>query len=276
MSLKTASTIIIAAFSGWNDAAESASDAVDFLLDSWDGHVATELPSDDFYDYSYSRPEAVLGAHNAREIDWPGTTVFHAHGHPLGQREVYIVQGVEPNFRWKSFCEQILAAIPHHGNAVLVTLGAMLADVPHTRAIPVQGTTSNPGLQESTGYEASRYEGPTGIVGVLSHTADQAGIPGVALWAAVPHYVAHPPNPKATLALLRALEDLLDCTLSLEDVTEDARAWQHGVEELAAEDEEVAEYVRNLEETQDTAELPEATGEAIAREFERYLRRRER
>ena len=92
---------------------------MDFLLDSWDGHVATELPSDDFYDYSYSRPEAVLGAHNAREIDWPGTTVFHAHGHPLGQREVYIVQGVEPNFRWKSFCEQILAAIPHHGNAVL-------------------------------------------------------------------------------------------------------------------------------------------------------------
>ena len=143
VSLKTASTIIIAAFSGWNDAAESASDAVDFLLDSWDGHVATELPSDDFYDYSYSRPEAVLGAHNAREIDWPGTTGFHAHGHPLGQREVYIVQGVEPNFRWKSFCEQILAAI-----AAEAAAGGLVI----TELKPGKGDPALPGMLVAVHY----------------------------------------------------------------------------------------------------------------------------
>lgn len=276
MGLTSAATIIIAAFSGWNDAAESASDALDFLLDAWDGHEAVELPADDFYDYSFHRPEVVLGYDNVREIEWPGTTVYHAHGHPLTGREVYLVHGAEPNFRWRSFCEHVLAAVPRHEGAVLVTLGAMLADVPHTRPIPVHGTTSDAALQETTGYEASRYEGPTGILGVLSHHAAALGIPGVSLWAAVPHYVAQPPNPKATLALLRAVEDVLDCTLALDEITEDARAWQHGVEELAADDEEVADYVRNLEENQDTAELPEATGEAIAREFERYLRRRER
>jgi predicted ATP-grasp superfamily ATP-dependent carboligase len=168
-----------------------------------------------------------------------------------------------------------LNQVPTNKKTVLITLGALLADVPHTRPIPVNGTTSNAELQEITGFEMSRYEGPTGILGILQTEAESRGIAGMSLWAAVPHYVAAPPCPKATLAILRSIEDLLDVAIPIDDLVEDARAWQTGVEEMTSEDEEVAEYVRNLEESQDTAELPEASGEAIAKEFERYLRRRE-
>jgi predicted ATP-grasp superfamily ATP-dependent carboligase len=177
--------------------------------------------------------------------------------------------------RWKQFCTDIMAQLELGESTVLVTLGALLADVAHTRAIPVSGTTSNTQLQTVTGFEPSRYEGPTGILGILQSEFEVQGIPSVALWAAIPHYVASPPCPKATLALIRGLEDLLDTSIPVTELVEEARAWQLGVEELATEDEEISEYVRSLEESQDTAELPEATGEAIAREFERYLRRRE-
>jgi predicted ATP-grasp superfamily ATP-dependent carboligase len=177
--------------------------------------------------------------------------------------------------RWKQFCSEILANIEVGERTVLITLGALLADVAHTRPIPVSGTTSSKRLQEISGFESSKYEGPTGILGILQSEFEVQGIPAVALWAALPHYVASPPCPKATLALIRGLEDLLDTAIPVVELVEEARAWQLGVEELSTEDEEISEYVRTLEETQDTAELPEATGEAIAREFERYLRRRE-
>jgi predicted ATP-grasp superfamily ATP-dependent carboligase len=157
---------------------------------------------------------------------------------------------------------------------MVVTLGALLADSPHTRPVPVSGTSSDTDLSLRLGYEPSTYEGPTGIVGVLQDACAQAGIPAVSLWAAVPHYVAQPPCPKATLALLARIEDLLDVPVPLGDLPEESRAWQIGVDELAAEDDEIAAYVRTLEEAVDTAELPEASGDAIAREFERYLRRR--
>ncbi len=157
---------------------------------------------------------------------------------------------------------------------MVVTLGALLADTPHTRPIPVTGTVTDPSLAESLNLEISTYEGPTGIVGVLQAACGRVGLPAISVWAAVPHYVAQPPCPKATLALLRKVEDLLDLAIPLGDLPEDARAWERGVDELAAEDEEIAEYVQTLEEARDTADLPEASGEAIAQEFERYLRRR--
>ena len=157
----------------------------------------------------------------------------------------------------------------------MVTLGALLADTPHTRPIPVTGTATEPDLVDRLKLEQSTYEGPTGIVGVFQDACVQLDIPAVSYWAAVPHYVAQPPCPKATLALLGQLEDLLECGIPLGDLPEDARAWERGVDELAEEDEDVADYVRALEETRDTADLPEASGEAIAREFERYLKRRE-
>jgi hypothetical protein len=158
---------------------------------------------------------------------------------------------------------------------LVVILGALLGDTPHTRPVPVSGVTSDPDLARTMDLEETKYEGPTGIVGILQEACTHAGVPAVSLWAAVPHYVSQPPNPKATLALLNRLEDLIDLRIPLGELAEDARAWQLGVDQLAAEDSEVAEYVQTLEEARDTAELPEASGEAIAREFERYLRRRD-
>ena len=269
-------TIIIAAFAGWNDAAQSATDALEALLDIWDVQEVHELSADDYYDYTFNRPEISTTLDGQRLIEWPSTTVFRAKTDALPNSEIFLVLGVEPNLKWKTFCDEVLKSVPPAEGTVLITLGALLADVPHTRPIPVNGTSANTTLQELTGFEQSRYEGPTGILGILQSEAEIHGIPSMALWAAVPHYVAAPPCPKATLGLLRALEDVLDISLALEELVEDSIAWQTGVEEMANEDEEVAEYVRSLEETQDTADLPEASGEAIAREFERYLRRREK
>jgi hypothetical protein len=268
-------TIVIAAFGGWNDAAQSATDALEHLLDVWHSEEVIDLPGDDYYDYQFNRPEVSIGIAGDREVAWPGTTIFKATADTLPDTKIYLVHGVEPSMRWKQFCADIMAQLELGESTVLVTLGALLADVAHTRAIPVSGTTSNTQLQTVTGFEASHYEGPTGILGILQSEFEVQGIPSVALWAAIPHYVASPPCPKATLALIRGLEDLLDTSIPVTELVEEARAWQLGVEELATEDEEISEYVRSLEESQDTAELPEATGEAIAREFERYLRRRE-
>jgi predicted ATP-grasp superfamily ATP-dependent carboligase len=162
------------------------------------------------------------------------------------------------------------------GVRLVVALGALLADTPHTRPVPVSGTVSDPELGVRLGLEQSRYEGPTGITGVFQDACAAADMPSLSLWAAVPHYVAQPPCPKATLALLGRLEDLLDIAVPVEDLVEDARAWERGVDEMASDDAEVADYVKQLEEQRDTSELPEASGDAIAREFERYLKRRQR
>ena len=268
-------TIIIAAFGGWNDAGQSATDALEHLLDVWQSEEVIDLLGDDFYDYQFNRPEVSIGLDGDREVAWPGTTIFKAATDTLPNTKIYLVHGVEPSMRWKQFCAQILSHIELGERNVLITLGALLADVAHTRPIPVSGTTSNRKLQEISGFETSKYEGPTGILGILQSEFEVQGIPSVALWAALPHYVASPPCPKATLALVRGLEDLLDTAIPVVELVEEARAWQLGVDELSTDDEEISEYVRALEETQDTAELPEATGEAIAKEFERYLRRRE-
>ena len=185
-----------------------------------------------------------------------------------------LIRGIEPNMRWQSFAGEILGYCHELGVEMVVTLGALLADSPHSRPVPVTGTSSDEALTRSLNLEQSRYEGPTGIVGIVQDACTRAGVPALSIWAAVPHYVAQPPCPKATLALLRHIEDLLDVPIPFGDLPEDARAWERGVDELASEDDEVADYVRSLEEAKDLAEAPEASGDAIAREFERYLRRR--
>jgi hypothetical protein len=176
--------------------------------------------------------------------------------------------------RWRQFCAELLAAIDDLGGQLIVTLGALLADTPHTRPIPVNGSATEPELLDRLELEQPTYEGPTGIVGVFQETCGTLDLPSVSYWAAVPHYVAQPPCPKATLALVGQLEELLDHAIPLGDLPDDARAWERGVDELAEDDEDIADYVRSLEETRDTTDLPEASGEAIAREFERYLKRR--
>ena len=266
--------VMVAAFEGWNDAGEAASGALGHLEQVWRSQPIAELDPEDYHDFQVNRPLVGLDEDGRREVTWPTTTLSWASP-PGAARDVVLVRGIEPSMRWRAFVAEVLGHAEQLGVTTLVTLGALLADVPHTRPIPVTTTSDDEGLMSRLALEPSAYQGPTGIVGVLQETARRAGIPGLSLWAAVPHYVAQPPSPKATLALLRRVEELLDVTVPLGELPEDARAWEHGVDELAEEDSEIAEYVRQLEEAKDTAELPEATGEAIAREFERYLRRRD-
>jgi len=264
--------VMLCAFEGWNDAGDAASSAVLHLEEVWVATQIAEIDPEDYYDFQVNRPEVVI-EEGVRSITWPTTRLSVARI-PLATRDVVLVHGIEPSMRWRTFTEEILGAARDLGVEMIVTLGALLADSPHTRPVPVSGTASDSEIALRLGYEPSSYEGPTGIVGVLQDACAAAGIPAVSLWAAVPHYVAQPPCPKATLALLARIEDLLDVPVPLGDLPEESRAWQIGVDELAGEDEEIAQYVRTLEEAVDTAELPEASGDAIAREFERYLRRR--
>ena len=265
-------TVMVAAFEGWNDAGSAATSALTHLADIWGASQVRELDPELYHDFQVNRPVMESGPDGERVITWPTTTVSTAE---LEDRTVVLVHGIEPSFRWRSYCAELLDLAEELGVQTVVTLGALLADVPHTRPIPMTATTESVGLQAVLDVEPSLYEGPTGIVGVLQHAAAQRGFQSVSLWAAVPHYVANPPSPKATLAILTRVEELLAEPVPLGDLPDDAEAWQHGVDELASEDAEISEYVQQLEEAKDTADLPEASGDAIAREFERYLRRRD-
>ncbi|WP_169945972.1 PAC2 family protein [Microbispora sp. H11081] len=267
--------VLIAAFEGWNDAGEASSGVLAHLESEWKATPLVELDPEDYYDFQVTRPVVELGDGLTRSIVWPTTRLLLAR--PQGaKRDVVLLRGIEPNMRWRSFCAEIVGLCHDLGIELAILLGALLNDSPHTRPVPITGSVSDPGMARALNLEMTKYEGPTGIVGVLQHTLGVAGLRTVSLWASVPHYVAQPPNPKATLALLRRIEDMLDIPMPYGDLAEESRAWEHGVDELAAQDSEVAEYVRELEERKDAAELPEASGDAIAAEFERYLRRRDR
>ena len=266
--------VLVAAFEGWNDAGDAATGAVEHLAEVWDAEISAEIDPDPYYDFQVNRPTVSLEDGLTRRITWP-TTRLSVCRLAASDRDLVLVRGVEPNMRWRGFCEEIIALARDLDVAEVVTLGALLADSPHTRPVPVSGTSSDPELAARLGLEHSRYEGPTGIVGVLQEACVRSGLPAVSFWAAVPHYVAHPPCPKATVALLRRLEDLLDVSIPLSDLPERARAWEKQVDELAAEDSDVAEYVASLEEREPEEDLPEASGEAIAKEFERFLRRQD-
>lgn len=265
--------VVIAAFEGWNDAAESATAVVDHLMKAWNARVVAAIDPEDYYDFQVNRPTVGIDENGFRKLTWPSTHVAVASP-PNLDRDVILIRGIEPNMRWRQFTAELLEVIDELGGELLVTLGALLSDSPHTRPIPVSGSSTEPDLLDRLDLEQSTYEGPTGIVGVLQDACTRVDLPAVSYWAAVPHYVAQPPCPKATLALLSRLDDLFDISLPLGDLPEEARAWERGVDELAEEDEDIADYVRSLEESRDTADLPEASGEAIAREFERYLKRR--
>ncbi len=266
--------VMLAAFEGWNDAGSAASQAMVHLREVWAAEQIDELDPEEYHDFQVNRP-TIASEDGQRLITWPSTTISAATLRASGTT-VVLVQGIEPSMRWRRFCAELLDCAERLGVTSVITLGALLADVPHSRPIPITATSDDPHVQAALALDASTYEGPTGIVGVLQYEALRRGLRGMSIWAAVPHYVAHPPSPKATIALLLRIEELLGEPIPLGDLPDDAEAWQHGVDELAAEDSEIAEYVAQLEEAKDTADLPEATGEAIAREFERYLRRRDR
>lgn len=267
--------VMLAAFEGWNDAGSAATQALQHLHEAWGAEQVDELDPEEYHDFQVNRPTVGTGPDGRRGITWPTTAVAVAETSRAGRR-VVLVHGIEPSMRWRRYCAELLDIAAGLGVRTVVTVGALLADVPHTRPIPVNATSEDAALREAAGLEPNTYEGPTGIVGVLQHEAAARGLRSLSLWAAVPHYVAHPPSPKATLAILHRVEQLLGEPVPLGELPDDAAAWQLGVDELAGEDNEIGEYVRQLEEAKDTADLPEASGEAIAREFERYLRRRDK
>jgi proteasome assembly chaperone (PAC2) family protein len=213
-----------------------------------------------------------------RRVTWPTTRISSCRP-PGAPFDLVLVRGIEPNMRWRSFCDEILEIVRALDVRTTVTLGALLSDTPHTRPTQVTGTSYDAASAAKYGLEKSRYEGPTGIVGVLQDACVSVGIPAISFWAGVPHYVSQPPNPKATLALLHRVEEVLDLPVPLAELPQQADEWQKLVDEMAAEDDEVTEYIRNLEERDDEidrGEMRETSGDAIAREFERYLRRRDR
>jgi proteasome assembly chaperone (PAC2) family protein len=269
---------VVAAFEGWNDAGDAATGAVEHLELVWDAEQLTEIGPDDYYDFQVNRPTVSLVDGVTRRISWP-TTRFSVCRPPGAEFDVVLIRGIEPNMRWREFCAELLAVLSELGVQHVVTLGALLSDTPHTRATQVSGTAYDAESAARYGLENSRYEGPTGIVGVLQDACVGIGIPAISFWAGVPHYVSQPPNPKATLALLHAVEEVLDLPVPLAELPQQADEWQKLVDEMAAEDDEVTEYIRNLEERDDEidrTELKATSGDAIAREFERYLRRRDR
>ena len=265
--------IMIAAFQGWNDAGEAASKALEHLMSLWPSQLIGEVESEEFYDYQVNRPQIFLDEVGERELSWPTTTV-HSISVPNFSRDLLIVTGVEPSMKWRTFVGELLSLGEDLNISIVVSLGSLLADVPHTRPIPVTLSAANSALAKKFEVEMSRYEGPTGILGALQDGCNARDIDAVSLWAAIPHYVSTPPCPKATLALLYHLEDLLDINIPEGELPDDARAWELGATQITEEDSEISEYVQALEESKDATELPEASGESIAREFERYLRHR--
>ena len=268
--------VLVAAFRGWNDGGQGASLGGAYLAKQWDATRFAEIDPEGFYDFQATRPQVSLVDGITRQLDWPENAFYHAPI-PGADRDAIILLGVEPNLRWKSFTNLVLEISQELGVEMLVTLGSLLADVPHTRPAPVTGAATDPALVAELGLEPSRYEGPTGIVGVVHDACRDAGIPSVSLWAAVPHYVSLAPSPRAALALVRRLGDLLRIDIELEELEHASEEYSEQVSEAVSTDAETASYVEELERRVDMLEAAEdlPSGESLAAELTRYLRERE-
>jgi proteasome assembly chaperone (PAC2) family protein len=269
--------VLIAAFEGWNDAGEAASTALEHLELAWDATPLASIDPENYYDFQVTRPHVKLADGVTRHIEWQ-TTRLSVATLPGTGKHVVLVNGIEPNLRWRSFCREILDYVERLGVTKVITLGALLTDTPHTRPTPVSGVSYDKASADKLRVEPSTYQGPTGIVGVLQNACVEAGVPAVSFWAAVPHYVSQARVPKAAVALLHRVEELLDVEVPLGGLPEQAEEWERTVSEMAEADDEVREYVRQLEEQAAIQaaddEVVEADGDAIAADFERYLRRR--
>jgi proteasome assembly chaperone (PAC2) family protein len=272
--------VLIAAFEGWNDAADAASTAGRYLRDRWSARPFASIDPEEFYDFSTTRPQVRLDDGLSRAIVWPENE-FSGASLPASSRDAVLLIGTEPQLKWRTFCEQILGVAQALNAEMVVTLGALLADVAHTRPVRVTGTAADGELVRQLGLERSRYEGPTGIVGILHDALARAGVPSASLWAAVPHYVAATPSPKATLALVERTASMLSTPVLTTDLEIASASYERQVSEVVEGDDDVAAYVRSLEDRPDDDddddgpdlsdhELP--TGDALAAELERYLR----
>ena len=269
--------VLVGAFRGWSDGGQAATLAAGYLARLWDAERFADIDPEGFFDFQATRPHVSLVDGITRQIDWPDNAFYHG-AMPGTDRDALLLLGVEPNVRWRTFTQLVTSLATDLGVELVVTLGSLLADVPHTRAAPVTGSASDPELVARLGLEASRYEGPTGIVGVLHDACRQAGLPSASLWAAVPHYVSLAPSPRAALSLCTRLGDLLGCRIDTSELEEASESYAQQVSEAVAADPETAAYVEELEqrteEIEREADLP--SGDAIAAELTRYLRERER
>jgi predicted ATP-grasp superfamily ATP-dependent carboligase len=268
--------VLVAAFRGWNDGAQGASLAASFLAQSWQARRFADIDPEEFFDFQATRPHVALEGGMTRRIDWPETAFYHA-AVPGLERDAVLALGIEPNLRWRTFSEEVVELAGDLGVELVVTLGALLADVPHTRPAPVTGSASDPKLVEELGLASSRYEGPTGIVGVLHDACRQAELPSASLWAAVPHYASLAASPKAALALSERLAELLGTEFQLADLERAAVAYENQVSEAVAADDETEAYVRELEQRRDALgdDLDVPSGETLAAELTRFLREHE-
>ena len=267
---------LVCAFRGWNDGGQGASLAGGFLARAWGAERFAEIDPELFFDFQATRPQISFAEGTVRRIDWP-ENAFFAASLPAAPRDVVLLLGTEPSLRWRTFCGLVTELAVDLGIELVVTLGSLLADVPHTRPAPVTGNATDPDLIEQLGLQASRYEGPTGIVGVLHDGCRTAGIPSASLWAAVPHYVSMTPSPRAAKALSERLATLLELPLETAELDDASDAYMQQVTEAVATDAETAAYVDELEhrvdEIIDESDLP--SGDALAAELTRFLRERE-
>jgi proteasome assembly chaperone (PAC2) family protein len=271
--------VLIAAFRGWNDAGDAASFAASHLGRVWSAKKCASIDPEDFYDFQAVRPQVRLEDGLTRRITWPEND-FWAAKLDGSERDVLVMVGTEPNLKWKAFSELVVSVARHYDIDLVLTFGALLADVPHSRPVHITGTAADPDLVEKLNLQRSRYEGPTGIVGVLHDAFSGAGIDSASLWAAVPHYLAVNPNPKAALALIEKATDLIDIPADTEELVRATSVYEERVAEMVASDDDVQAYVTLLEErsdqrdaeTIDPEKLP--SGDALAAELENFLRQR--
>src|SRR5215468_4158760 len=268
------SPVLICAFRGWNDGGQGATLAASFLAKAWKAEQFADIDPENFFDFQVSRPNVSLVGGETRRIDWPETSFMHAPIPGL-ERDSVILLGIEPNLRWRRFGDLVAGLAEEVGVELVVTLGSHLADVPHTRPSPVTGSASDQHLIEELGLERSRYEGPTGIVGVLHDAFYRRGIPAVSLWAAVPHYVSLAPSPRAALALCDRLGSLLGAAIDTQELDDASDKYADQVSQAVATDEETAAYVEELEQRSDEIAAQDVSGETLAAELTRFLRDRE-
>ena len=263
--------VVIAAFEGWNDAGDAASTAARYLVDRWDVELVAEVDPEEFYDFTSTRPDVRLDDDGVREIVWPATEVY-AGSLPGADQDVLLIIGTEPQLRWRTYCAQLTDIAQSHGARLCLTLGALLAEVPHTRPTPIVGTAYDPDVARGLDLRPSQYEGPTGIVGVLHDAWRRAGLRSASLWATVPAYVPGAPSPKAALALIERAAAMLEVWVPTTDLEIASASYERQVSELVDADEETATYVASLEERHDVDPGGLPTAESIVEEVERFLR----
>ena len=271
--------VLIGAFRGWNDGGQAATLAAGYLARLWGARKFADIDPELFVDFQASRPHVSLEEGRTRKIEWPENVFFRARI-PGTNRDAVLLIGVEPNYRWRTFTELVAELSRDLGIELVVTLGALLADVPHTRPAPVTGAATDPKLVDELGLQLSRYEGPTGIVGVMLDACRRAGIPSVSLWAAVPHYVSLAPSPRAARALCERLSGVLGIGIDVGELAEAENAYVEQVSEAVSSDAETAAYVEELEQRADSLDWLEESGslpsgEALAAEIARLLRERD-